>query len=89
MYVTLDMTESTSSAVQSVYPITENYYASLQLCQLPPCINCSGRHLYAAWTSQHFPRDIPVDLIFLDEPCAQESATVSVAPTCFVIFSSI
>ena len=41
------------------------------------------------WTSQHFPRDIPVDLIFLDEPCAQESATVSVAPTGFVIFSSI
>ena len=41
------------------------------------------------WTSQHFPRDIPVDLIFLSELSAQESATVSVAPTCFAIFSSI
>ena len=37
------------------------------------------------WTSQHFPRDIPVDLIFLGELCAQESATVSVAPTGFVM----
>ena len=41
------------------------------------------------WTSQHFPRYIPVDLIFLDELGAQESATVSVAHAGFVIFSSI
>ena len=41
------------------------------------------------WAAQHFPRGIPVDLIFLGELCAQESATVSVAPTGFVIFSSI
>ena len=41
------------------------------------------------WTSQQFPRDIPVDLIFLGKLCAQESATVSVVPAGFVIFSSI
>ena len=39
------------------------------------------------WTSQLFPRDIPVDLIFLGELSAQESATVSVAPTCFAILT--
>ena len=93
MHATLDMTESTSSAVQSVYPITEHYYASLQLCQLPAMRkllwSSSLSHIMQHWTSQHFPRDIPVDLIFLGELSAQESATVSVAPTGFVIFSSI
>ena len=37
------------------------------------------------WTSQQFPRDIPVDLIFLGALCAQECATVSVAPTGFFV----
>ena len=90
MYATLDMTESTSSAVQSVYPITENYYSILPVATLRKLLwSSSLSQIMQHWTSQHFLRDILVDLIFLGEVSAQESATVSVAPTGFVIFSSI
>ena len=89
MYVTFDMPESTSSAVQSVYPITENYYSSLHFTLRKLLWSSSLSQIMQHWTSQHFPRDIPVDLMFLGELCAQESATGYVAPTCVVIFSSI